>query len=84
MPGRNCAVVGCSYSRRTKGIEIFKLPKARNDDHAKWRADWLNILSKTRVVDLEFRRQIEEDNVYTCQNHFNVEDITECKYYNCP
>lgn len=39
------------------------------------REDWLNILTKTRVVDPDFRRQIEEDTVYTCQEHFTVEDI---------
>ena len=35
MPGDNCSVFGCGTSRRTKGVGIWKLPKAKDEDHKK-------------------------------------------------
>ena len=67
MPGENCCVVGCSTNRRTKGIGIFKLPSGKRDKE--WRKKWLNEITKTRVVDKNFREQIDHDRVYTCQKH---------------
>ena len=32
MPGVNCAVIGCGSCRRTKGIGIFKLAPAKDDN----------------------------------------------------
>ena len=79
MPGRNCCFVGCGRNRRMKAIGIFKLPKARNKEYAKWRTDWLNTILKQRVVDPEFRKLIQNDTVFTFQYHFHKEDIIECK-----
>ena len=56
MPGENCAVWGCGSCRRTKGIGIWKLPSAKNEAHMKWRDDWLNEITKTRVIDQDFRQ----------------------------
>ena len=61
MPGENCAVWGCGSCRRTKGIGIWKLPSAKNETHMKWRDDWLNEITKTRVIDQDFRRLIAND-----------------------
>ena len=41
MPGDNCSVFGCGTRRRTKGVGIWKLPRAKNEDHKKWREDLL-------------------------------------------
>ena len=79
MPGENCAVIGCGTCRRTKGVGIWKLPAAKNDAYKKWRDDWLNEITKTREVDREFRERIKNDNVFTCERHFEAEDIEICK-----
>jgi len=66
MPGDNCSLFGCVTRRRTKGIEIWKLPAARNEAYrSKWRKDWLNELTKHRVADKDFQRQIENNEVFT-------------------
>ena len=80
MPGENCSVIDCGTCRRTKGIGIWKLPAARNAEYKKWRQDWLNEITKARVIDKHFREMIENDKVYTCEKHFKPEDIEICKY----
>ena len=40
----------------------------------------LNELTKSRVVDAEFKKHIEKDKVFTCEKHFTGEDIEVCKY----
>ena len=32
MPGTNCSIASCNVSRKHKGINIFKIPKA-NPEH---------------------------------------------------
>lgn len=75
MPGRNCAVFGCGSCRRTKGIGIWKLPLAVDDRHREWREAWLGELKKTREIHSDFRDQIKNDRVYTCEKHFAPEDV---------
>ncbi|XP_022803322.1 uncharacterized protein LOC111340701 [Stylophora pistillata] len=75
MPGDNCSVVGCGSCRRSKGIGIWKLPAPRNEVYKKWRADWLNELTKSREVDKDFQKQIDSDRVFTCEKHFALDDI---------
>ncbi|PFX17564.1 hypothetical protein AWC38_SpisGene18105 [Stylophora pistillata] len=70
--------VTCStvYStKRSKGIGIWKLPAPRNEVYKKWRADWLNELTKSREVDKDFQKQIDSDRVFTCEKHFALDDI---------
>ena len=57
----------------------WKLPSAKNEAHMKWRDDWLNEITKTRVIDQDFRRFIANDRVFTCEKHFDPEDIEICK-----
>ena len=61
MPGENWCVVGCGINRRHKGISLFKLPSEKL--HPNWREKWLNELKKYRVVDKNFKNQIENDNI---------------------
>lgn len=75
MPGDNCSVFGCGTWRRTKGIGIWKLPSARNAKYKKWREEWLSEITKTRVIDKDFQKQIDNDKVFTCEKHFKLEDI---------
>lgn len=57
MPGDNLSGLGCGTCRRTKGVRIWKLPKAKDKDHNKWREDCLSEIMKTRKVDCNFKRQ---------------------------
>ena len=79
MPGVNCAVFGCGTCRRTKGIGIFKLPAPKNDEYISWRKAWLSELTKSRVVDNDFKQKILQDTVFTCEKHFKTEDVEICK-----
>ena len=42
--------------------------------------DWLNELTKYRVADKDFQRQIENDKVFTCEKHFHESDIETYKF----
>ena len=80
MPGVNCSVLGCGSCRRAKGIGIFKLPVAKDEAHQKWRNDWLGEVTKAREIDQDFREQIKNGKVHTCEKHFKPEDIEICEY----
>ena len=62
---------GCGTSRTTKGVGIWKLPNAKDEDHKKWREDWLGEITKTR--------EVYRDKVFTCEKNFHCEDIEACK-----
>ena len=79
MPGENCSLFDCGTCRRTKGIGIWKLPVPPNAEYKKWREDWLNEITKTRVINKNFRQMIENDKVFTCEKHFKPEDVEICK-----
>ncbi|KAJ8050297.1 hypothetical protein HOLleu_03441 [Holothuria leucospilota] len=79
MPGDNCAVNGCGTSRRSKGVGIFKLPAAKNQEYMRWHASWLNEITKSRVIDKEFREKIRNDRVFTCERHFRPEEVEICE-----
>ena len=81
MPGDNCAIVGCGTSRRTKGIGIFKLPFAKNEEYNTWPSAWLNEITKSRVTDKAFKEQITRDRVFTCEKHFLPEELETCVYF---
>ena len=78
MPGANCSIFGCSTSRKTKNVGIFKIPSASNQE---WRSVMLNIITKDRVVDAGFKQQISNNTVYVCEKHFSEDEIYRCKYF---
>lgn len=51
------------------------MPLAKDENHKRWRNEWLGVLKKTREMDKDFKRQIDEDKLYTCEKHFLSEDI---------
>lgn len=79
MPGDNWAVFGCESCRRTKGLEIWKLPAPKDEAHKKWREDWLTEITKTRESDDSFKVLLAKDWVFTCEYRFQPEDIKTCK-----
>lgn len=82
MPGANCAIFGCHVSRRKQyqGFGIFQVPPPSDASKENWRKALLNIITRDRVVDEEFRRQIEEGKVHICERHFKAEDIESREY----
>ena len=66
MPGVNCAVFGCGLCHRTEGIGIFKMPSAKDEKHKKCGEEciWLGELKKTRELEEDFRRQINQEKVF--------------------
>ena len=81
MPGDNCAVFGCRSSRREKRIGIWKLPAAKDEEHKKWREDCLREITKMQEIDQDFRKRIESDKVFTCEKHFEADDIEICESF---
>lgn len=79
MPGANCSIYGCNTNRSKKEIGIFKLPKARTEIYKKWRENWLEVITRTRVVDADLKRQIDNDSLHVCERHFKEEDIEKCR-----
>ena len=80
MSGENCAFAGCSSNRRHKDISLFKLPTAKNETMDEWRREMLNIITKDRVVDANFKKQVDNEHVYVCEKHFRECDMYICKY----
>ena len=78
MPGENCAFAGCSSNCHHKQISLFKLPTVKDETTKKWRREMVNVITKDRVVDVNFKKQIEKDHVYVCEKHFR-----ECEMYIC-
>ena len=75
MPGANCSVFGCPVSRRYKDVSIFKIPAATNDSKAKWRQELINVVTRDRVMDESFRKQIASNNIYICEKHFSDDQL---------
>ena len=71
MPGTNCSIFGCSFTRKRKGCSIFKLPAPNNDFNKKWRDDLLNVIRQDRVVDDSLKRQIDADRLHICERDFS-------------
>ena len=41
---------------RHKEISLFKLPTAKDETTEKWRKEMLNVITKDRVVDANFKK----------------------------
>ena len=80
MPGSNCAIYGCSTSRKEEDVGIFKLPTAKDPETAKWRSDMFSIITKDRVLDNHLKQLYAKDKVYICEKHFKEEDMWHCKF----
>ena len=87
MPGDNCAIFNCGTCRSTKysGVAIFKYPGKTGiygksaDEQAEWRREFLSKITRDRVVDEKFQKQIDKGDVFVCEKHFNPDDIIRGK-----
>lgn len=52
----------------------------------RWLDEWFGEIKKTREMDQDARRQVNDDKIYTSEKHFNPEDIEicECSFKNSP
>ena len=76
MPGENCAFVGCSSNCRHKQVSLFKLPTVKDETTKNWRREMLNVITRDRVVEENFKKQTEKDRVYVSKKYFR-----ECDMY---
>jgi len=53
------------------------LEAACDEVHGTWQDKWLGEIKKTREMN---REQLKSDRIYTCEKHFEPEDIEICKY----
>ena len=75
MPGENCAIPGCSISRKDNGISILEVPLANNEFNKKWSQDLINIILKYRQRDKSLNERIESHKLFICEKHFIVDQI---------
>lgn len=81
MPGANCCFNFCGVSRRrgksqSESLSLFKLPTVLDDKSKQWRRDVLNIITKYRVKDDNFKSQLDNDTLHICEKHYKPDDIT--------
>ena len=86
MPGANCALYGCSTSRKS-GLSLFKLPCPRVGDGQETKAskeiarkEWLHVILRTREMTPELKQRIDENKIFLCERHFKAELISDRKY----
>ena len=86
MSGANCALFGCSTSRKS-GLSLFKLPSPARGDREETaglkndaRKEWLRVILQTREKTPDLKQRIEKNEIYLCERHFKVEFIVDRKY----
>ncbi|CAB4014544.1 Transposable element P transposase [Paramuricea clavata] len=77
----NCSFYGCSNSRKNPKVSFLKIPTVKNTDSdytkdkkIRSRLAWIKCLTRTRVLDADLQRQIDENTIHICEIHFK-EDI---------
>ena len=81
MPGLNCCIPGCTNYQKKGGKSIFKIVKATDDWSQDWRSKIVSIVSKYRVLDSDFKRQLDGNNVAICEDHYEDECLLHRKFY---
>ena len=79
MPGANCSILGCNISPKNTGVSIFACPKG-DDLLKKVREQWVNQITKNRVVEQDLRRQIEARTLQVCERQFEERYIEKREF----
>ena len=74
MPGENCAIPGCSVSRKDK-ISIFKVSLPNNGVNKKLGKELINMILKYRQRDESLSKRIQSHILFICERHFTVDQI---------
>ena len=80
MPGANCFIFGFGTNRRHSGVGIFRILAGKDKKSKEIRSAWIKVVTRDRVVDENFRRQIDSGNLYVCERHFKKGEI-DCSEY---
>ena len=43
---------------------------SKDEAHKKWRAEWLQQITRSRDMDLHFKELLAKDRVFRCEKHF--------------
>ena len=72
MPGDNCAIFDCSVWRsgKYKGISLYKIPSGDQEFEKKARDQWMNIITKDRVIDASLCDQIKKRKIFYLSETF--------------
>lgn len=73
MPWENCAIHGCTSSRKIRGLGIFKLPSDFKKQKA-WRNKMIAVL-KNREGEKKFQNRVKDGTVRICEKHFEITDV---------
>ena len=67
--------MGCLVSRRAKykGLSIFKVPSGDSEFETTWRNKLIAIVTRDRVIDAKLKEQINNKNIYICQQHYRID-----------
>ena len=77
MLGANCFIFGYGTNRRHSGVRIFRIPAGKDEKSKEIRNPGI---TRDRVVDENFRRQIDSGNLHVCERHFKKGEI-DCSEY---
>ena len=72
-------VLGKPTEKHLKKAETSPTVVKNLASKAKWRAEFLNAVSKTRVADAAFQQLVEKDRVFACERHFLPSEIISHK-----
>ena len=76
MPGECCSIFKCGTCYNQQQWSIFKIPSEKN---VKWRQEFLNVVTRDRVIDINLKTLISKNKVYICEKHFDPSQIYTCK-----
>ena len=76
----NCTFNECFKNRANKSgkyqsLALFKLTGRKGEFYEKWKKEVLNIVTKYKHVDANFKKQIQSGNIYICEKHYKKEDV---------
>ena len=73
MPGAYCSIPGCTTSRRSKGVAIFRIPTKDDDYSVNWRNKLVRIITEIREMNESLQRQIDRRTLHICELHYSLE-----------
>ena len=79
MPGLSCALPQCNVYQQKGGPSLFKITKLDDEWSRNWREKVVNVISKVRVLDARFKKQIDEKSFAVCEHHYKENCIIRRK-----
>ena len=86
MPGANCALFGCSTSRKSD-LSLFKIRTPARGDREETvglknnaRTEWRRVILRTREMTPGLKQRIDKNQIYLCERYFKAEFIVDRKY----